>query len=433
MSDLKVTVDKILVCVSPGPSSAGVIRYAARKVEGTRAKLFAVYVEAPRALLLPEAERNHAIDNLRLAEQLGAETATVTGRNIADEIMRFARQRNITRIVAGKPGRPRLKSILLGSPVDRLVRIDGEIDVEIVSGDSGEPVHTPYRIRSQEFPWSDYGTALLFLALATGLCSLMYRYFDLSNLIMVYLLAVLVTAIECGRGPAIAASLLSVLAFDFFFVPPRFSFTVDDAQYIVTFIVMFAVALAISHLTALMRRQAQTARLQERQVAAMHGLSRQLAATRSVGKTLQTAVEYISEIFDSHVVVLLPEEENRLKTACGDPSLVFHKDVTKQLEIARKAFEAGETTGWGTKHAPENDVLYAPLQVADLVLGVLALRPGDPERFLLPDQRYLLESLVKQVALSLEVEYLAESGIPLQRDFAGWKRVRTGSDADLES
>ncbi len=433
MSELKATVDKILICVSPGPSSAGVIRNAARRAEGEGAKLFAAYVETHRSLLLPEKERDRVIDNLRLAEQLGAETTTLTGRNIADEIMRFARQRNITRIVAGKPGRPRLKSILLGSPVDRLVRIGGEIDIEIVSGDSGEPVQTPYRVRSQEFQWSDYGTGLLFLAMGTGLCFLMYRNFDLSNLIMVYLLAVLVTAIECGRGPAIAVSLLSVLAFDFFFVPPRFSFTVDDAQYIVTFIVMFAVALAISHLTGLMRKQTQRARLQERQVAAMHGLSRKLAAARSVEKTLQTAVEYISEIFDSHVVVLLPEKDGRLKMAGGDPSLVFYKDVTKQLEIARKALEAGETTGWGTKHAPENDVLYAPFQVADFTLGVLALRPGDPERFLLPDQRHLLESLVKQVALSLEVEYLAESGISLQRNSACWKRVRTGSDAALES
>jgi two-component system sensor histidine kinase KdpD len=425
-------VDKILVCVGPGPSSAGVIRFAARRAASEGAKLFAVYVETPRSVLLPEKERDRVIDNLWLAEQLGAETATLTGRDIAEEIMRFARLRGITRIIAGKPGRSRLKSILQGGPVDRLVRIGEEIDIEITSGDSGEPVETPYRIRSQEFQWSDYGTGLLFLALATGLCFLMYRYFDLSNLIMVYLLAVLVTAIECGRGPAIAVSLLSVLAFDFFFVPPRFSFTVDDAQYIVTFVVMFAIALAISHLTGLMRKQTQTARLQERQASAMHGLSRQLAAARGVEKTLQIAVEYISEIFDSHAVVLLPEEDKRLKTACGDPSLVFVKDVARQMEIARTAFGTGETAGWGTKHDRENEVLYVPLQVADLVLGVVALRPGDPERFLLPDQRYLLESLIKQVALSLEMEYLAESGIPL-RNSAGWKRVRTGSDAAPES
>jgi two-component system sensor histidine kinase KdpD len=195
---------------------------------------------------------------------------------------------------------------------------------------------------------------------------------------------------------------------------------------------MFAIALAISHLTGLMRKQTQTARLQERQASAMHGLSRQLAAARGVEKTLQIAVEYISEIFDSHAVVLLPEEDKRLKTACGDPSLVFVKDVARQMEIARTAFGTGETAGWGTKHDRENEVLYVPLQVADLVLGVVALRPGDPERFLLPDQRYLLESLIKQVALSLEMEYLAESGIPL-RNSAGWKRVRTGSDAAPES
>ncbi|MGA3115953.1 MAG: DUF4118 domain-containing protein [Syntrophobacteraceae bacterium] len=431
MSGSNGAVDKILVCVGPGPSSAGVIRFAARRAESEGVKLFAVYVEVPRSVLLPEKERDRVIDNLWLAEQLGAETATLTGRDIAEEIVRFARLRSITRIIAGKPGRSRLKSILQGGPMDRLIRICEEIEIEIISGDSGEPVETPYRIRPQEFPWSDYGTGILFLALATGLCFLMYRYFDLSNLIMVYLLAVLVTAIECGRGPAVAVSLLSVLAFDFFFVPPRFSFTVDDAQYIVTFVVMFAVALAISHLTGLMRKQTQTARLQERQASAMHGLSRQLAAARGVEKTLRIAVEYFSEIFNSHAVVLLPEEDKRLKTACGDPSLVFVKDVVRQMEIARKAFETGETAGWGTKHDPENEVLYVPLQVADLVLGVVALRPGDPERFLLPDQRYLLESLVKQVALSLEMEYLAESGIPLKNS-AGWKRVRTGSNAAPE-
>ena len=209
MSDSKAAVDKILVCVSTSPSSAGVIRYAAGKASGMPAKWFAVYVETPRGLLLPEEERNRAIDNLRLAEQLGAETVTLTGRNIAEEIMRFARQRSITRIIGGKLGRSALKNIFLSSPIDRLVRISGEIDIEIVSGDPSEVVQTPYRIRSQEFPWSDYGTGLLFLALATGLCFLMYPHFDLSNLIMVYLLAVLVTAIECGRGPAIVVSLLA--------------------------------------------------------------------------------------------------------------------------------------------------------------------------------------------------------------------------------
>ena len=138
----------------------------------------------------------------------------------------------------------------------------------------------------------------IYFILATGLSFLMYPYFDLSNLIMVYLLGVMVTAIHCGRGPAILNSLLSVLAFDFFFVPPRFTFTVEEDHYIFTFAVMFLVALVISHLTTLIRRQAEAARLQERQTAAMHALSQQLAGTRGVEKILQVAVKHISEIFD---------------------------------------------------------------------------------------------------------------------------------------
>jgi two-component system sensor histidine kinase KdpD len=309
-----------------------------------------------------------------------------------------------------------------------MVRAGGEITVEIVSGDQSEPVQAPYRLKYQEFRWADYGTGFLFLVLATVLCFMMYGHFDLSILLMFYLLAVLATAIESGRGPAVAVSFLSVLAFDFFFVPPRFSLTVDDAQYIVVFIVMFAVALAISHLTGLMRKQTQTARLQERQAAAMHGLSRQLAASRGVEKTLQIAVGYISEIFSSQVVVFLPEEDKKLKPAGGDPSLVMVRDVARQLEIARKAMDKGITTGWGTEYSPENEVLYAPIIAGEMVLGILALRPGDPQRFLLSDQRYLLESLVKQVALSLEVEYLAGSGDPLKRDHAVWKSTRAGCD-----
>ena len=363
-----------------------------------------------------------------LPSNQAAQTAALTGRNIAEEIMRFAQERGVTRIITGKPGRSRVKSVLLASPVDHLLRISGEIDIEIVKGDSGEAVRAPYRVRPAKFILADYGTGFLIFLLATGLCFLMHPYLNLSNLIMVYLLGVLVTAIEGGRGPAIAVSLFSVLAFDFFFVPPRFTFTVNEAQYIVTFVVMFSVALAISHLTELMRRQAQTARLQERQASAMHGLSSQLVGSRSVEKTLKIAVEYISEIFDSHVIVLLPGREGRLKTAGGDASLVFRKDLSRQLEISRMAFETGETTGWGTKHSPENEVLYAPLQLADFSLGVVALLPHDPERFLQADQRGLLESLVRQVALSLEVEYLTQKGVPLQWDYADSAKVQSNSD-----
>jgi two-component system sensor histidine kinase KdpD len=238
----------------------------------------------------------------------------------------------------------------------------------------------------------------------------MYPYFHLSNLIMVYLLGVMLTAMGCGRGPAILISLLSVLAFDFFFVPPRFSFTVEEAQYIVTFIVMFLVALVISHLATGMRQQAEVARLQERQAAAMHGLSRQLASARGLETILNAAVEYISEIFDGEVLALLPGENGKLHVAAGDLSSVLQKDIVKEMNLARSAYDTGQMTGWGTQTSPTTEILHVPLQAADATLGVLALRPRDPERFLLREQLRLLESLTKQVALALEVEHLTGSG-----------------------
>ncbi len=166
---------------------------------------------------------------------------------------------------------------------------------------------------------------------------------------MVYLLGVMITAASCGRGPAILGSLLSVLGFDFFFVPPRYSFTVEEAQYIVTFIVMFLVALVISHLANRLRQQAQVARLQERQATAMHGLSRQLAGTRGMEKIFQVAVQYISEIFDGQCMAMVPNGQGKLKVTAGDPSSVLHQDIVKEIQIAHAAYNTGQMTGLGTQ------------------------------------------------------------------------------------
>ena len=403
MADIKSTpAEKLLVCVDESPCSERVIHFAQQMAARRQAKWSALYVETPKKLTLSLAERKRAADNLYLAEQLGAETFTLKGRNIADTIIDFAQTRHITQIVAGPPGRSIFSSILLRSPVDQLVRHSGEIDVHIING---EAVSRKVRL-------ADYGAGIFFLILATVLCFAMFPFFDLSNLIMVYLLAVMVTATDCGRGPAVLVSLLSVLAFDFCFVPPRFSFTVDEAQYIVTFAVMLVVALVISHLATRLRQEAQSARLQERQATAMHGLSRQLASTRGLDRILKSAVQYIGEIFDCRVVALLPDDKGKLSVTAGDPASVIQKDMVKEINLAQSVYSSGHKAGWGTQTSPTTEVLFAPLQVADSILGVLALRPNDPRRSLLPPQLNLLESLSKQVALALEVELLTEKCLP---------------------
>jgi two-component system, OmpR family, sensor histidine kinase KdpD len=408
MADMpKPREERILVCVSRSPSSAQLIDAASKMATSLHAKWWAAHVEEPKMALLPEAERSRAADNLKLAGRLGAETVTLVGRNVAEEIVDFATQRNVTRIIVGKPARPSWRGIFSRSPVDRVVRISRDIDVYVTTGEPGEQREPAYVIRPKRIHLSDYGAGFLHLVLATAICFVMFPYFHLANLIMVYLMAVMITATTCGRGPAVLTSLLSVLAFDFFFVPPRFSFTVDESEYIVTFVVMALVALVISHLAAGMRQQSAIARLQEREAAAMHGLSRQLASARGVERILRLAVQYISEIFDCEVSALLPDETGKLKVAAGDLSSVIQKGVMKEIAVANAAYGSGQMAGWGTQTSPTTDNLYVPLRAGATTWGILALRPRDPGRFLLREQLTLLDSLAKQVALALEVERMS--------------------------
>jgi two-component system sensor histidine kinase KdpD len=404
----KPKTTRLLVGVGPSLSSAALVRSTKKIAAALQAEWFAVYVENPRMQRLPEAERLQAVQNLRLAEQMGADTLTLRGQDIAAEIINFARQRQVSMIIFGKPApRPGW------SPVDDLVRQSGDIEIRVITGAPPEPGEAVRVAAPKTLRLPGYGMGLGYIILATGLCFLIYPYFDLPNLIMVYLLAVTLTAVYCGRGPAMLNSLLSVLVFDFCFVPPRWTFPVEDAKYLVTFAVMFLISVVISHLASLIRQQAEAARLHERQTAAMLALSRQLVGARGVAKILQAAVEQISQIFECKAVALLPDEQGRLKAGAGHLLAVFYQDILKEMGIARSAFETGQLTGWGTQNLPDSPILYAPLQAPGGSLGVLALRPKDPqsELWLLPEQLRLrlLESLAKQVALALEVERLGQT------------------------
>ena len=374
---------------------------------------FAVYVEDPGMLRQPEKVRNQAVYNLRLAEELGAETVTLRGSSIAAEIINFARQHKISRIIAGKPSRSRWQSILWPSPVDELVRLSGDIDILMMKGQVEGQEVPPSLTPPKTIRRPDYEMSVFYFILATGVSFLMYPFFELSNLIMVYLVGVMITAIKCGRGPAILNSILSVLGFDFFFVPPRFTFAVEENHYILTFVVMFLVALVISHFTVVIRRQAEVARLQERQTAAMLALSQQLAGAKGLEAILQVAVKYFADIFECEVTVLLPNGTDRLHVAAGDGQAVFTKDFIKEINLAQEVYKTGQRSGWGTLQSAGTEIIHIPIQAAGKTLGVLSLHPKDPsaENWLLPEQMRLrfLESLSKQVALALEVERLQKA------------------------
>ena len=412
------TTERLLVCVGTTPSSADLIRATKRMASALNAEWFAVHVKTPRMLQLPESEQNRAVQNLQLAENLGAQTFTLFSRSIAEKLGNFARRNNITKIVAGKPNHYRWQDVFLGSSVDELVRMSGGIDVYFITGEPGKPEESPVLGKPRGIRFPEYGMGLLYSIVATGLAFLMYPHFDLSNLIMVYLVGVMVTAIHWGRGPAILNSILSVIAFYFFFVPVRYSFALEETRFIFTFGVMLLVAFVISHLTILVRRQAEAARLQERQTAAMHALSRQLATTRGVEMILQVAVQQLWTIFECQVVALLPEENGNLRPMAGDLSAIFQQDVLKELNVAQWTYRTGQIAGWGTRTSPASPFLYVPLQATHAIIGVLALRLKDPEseQWLLSEQLRLslLQSLAKQVALALEVERLEKTALDMQ-------------------
>lgn len=394
------TKERFLVCVGSGPESARVIRAAKRMATSLQAEWMAVHVEIPK-IKMSEAERNRVTQNLRLAEQLGAETFTLSGLDIISEVMNFAREHNVTTIMIWKEIRSRWHDLLFGSLADDLVRQSGEIDVYIVTGERDNVTLPKEAPAKQPIPWKNYGIAVGIVMIVTLIDFLLFPYLDSSNLIMVYLLGVTVVALFGRYGPSFLASLLSVLAYDFFFIPPFFSFAVEDLQYFFTLIVMLLVTQVISYLTILARHQAETARRAEHRMAMIHALSRQLASTRGIDKLLEVAVRYIGEVFESEVLALVLEDDFLVVRAIYGAEQELS---AKEQSVLQWVYDLGQIAGLGTDTLPFSEALYVPLIATQGIVGVLRVRPMQSERLFTPEQIRLLEACANQVALALEVD-----------------------------
>ncbi|MBI3621529.1 MAG: sensor histidine kinase KdpD [Nitrospirae bacterium] len=390
--------ETIMVCVNMKPRGPRLVRAARRMAAGLHAKWLAVYVQTPRHLRLADADRERVNQTLRLAEELGAETATVAGEHVAQEILAYARSRNVTKIIIGKPVRARWKEWVFGSVVAELVRNSGEIDVYVITGEAGEsrPLITPALARTNR--WPTYALSTAGVVLCTAVAWLMAPYFDIANLIMVYLLGVVVIATRYGRGPSILASFLSVAAFDFFFVDPRFTFDVAAVQYLLTFAVMLAVALLISNFTVRARQQAELARDNERRTALLYALSRDLAMQRGLENVVRVALQHVTEIFGGQVAAFIADAEGSLALH-HEPHRRFEFDP-KESGIVQWVFDHGERAGAGTNTLPGASALYLPLIGVKGPIGVLAIRHAQKGYLLDPDQIHLLEMLTNQIALA---------------------------------
>lgn len=413
------TRERLLVCIGPDAQAERLVRAARRLAAALRAEWIAVYVETPQLLRLSEAERNRRIDALRLAESLGAEAVTLGGASVADEVLNYARTRNVTRILIGRPTRGARMRWLRPSTVDTLIDRSGDIDVQVVTGDEGVLARrNPVLLRTQAIlgapglpasgkrRWPGYAWAALSTAACSAIAWPLMPAFELANLIMVYLLAVVMIALRFGRGPAVTAAVLNVAAFDFLFVPPRFTFAVADIQYLLTFAIMLIVALVVANLTASVRLQAKVAGHRERRTALLYGMSRELTASRGQETLARVAVRHIGEVFDSQAVVLLPAADGPIAYPKGISQPASYRGA--DLSIAQWVHDHGRAAGLGTDTLPGAEAVYLPLRVADDALGVLAVLPANPRHVLLPEQFHLLETFAAQIAAALERTRLAD-------------------------
>ena len=405
--------DRVLVAVGPDEQAEQLVRAGKRLADALDASWTVVYVETPELLRLSDAERNRRIDVLRLAESLGGETVTLDGPSAAAVLLEYAQTRHATRVVVGAPKARGWRRWLRPSTPQQLIKTARTFDVVTIAvaeermGNAKPPRFAFPDESARQIRWDRYAWALATTAICTGVAFVLYPHFELSNLVMVYLLGVTVAGLRLGRAPALLAATLNVVAFDFFFVPPRFSLAISDAQYLVTFVVMLIIALVIANLMSSVRQQTRVSGARERRTVLLYAMSRELVATRGIESLARVAVSHVAEVFQCQAVLLLPTNEGKL-TYPRDPPL--EKSLRgADLAIAQWVLDHGRQAGLGTDTLPAAPALYVPLAEGGKQLGVLAVLPTNQRRILLPEQRHLLETFASQIGLALERAKLAES------------------------
>jgi len=381
--------DRLAVCVGPDPSALRLVRAARRMAERLQAPWTAVFVEVPGQV--SEEAREAVVRAFRLAEELGGETVTLSGASLADEILAWAAQRNITRLIVGKPQRRGLRARLRGSLLDALVDRSDSIDIFVITGEADDTAAPkPFR---RPPPLGQYAWAAGVVGLATSVGLALRAFLSTTDMAMLYLLAAVVIGSRVRQRPALFASVLSIAAFDFCFVPPFYTFAVHDTTYVLTFAMMLAITIIMSRLTGRIREQADASRAREQRTASAFALSRELAAAREPPEIVAAATRHIEDAFAGRVTFLLAEPGGGLPEEDG---------------VASWTFDHGQMAGLGTSTLPASPALYLPLQAAEAVLGVVRVVPRDPRDVADPEGRQQLESFVRQAAVALERAALAE-------------------------
>jgi len=391
--------ERLMVCVSGSPFSERLIRNTRHLADEMNATWHTVYIETPTGGKHALENRERVWKDLRLAESLGAQVATVSATSVADAAIEYAVRHNVTKIVVGKPSKPRWREFLLPPTVDQIIRLSGAIDVHVVSIDPTMLKPEPTVAKPKKVvPLSGYLASVTLVAAATLVSFLVRPFLEPINMVMIFLLVVVVAALRLGQKPAILTAFLGVLSFDFFFIPPYLTFAVTDTQYIITFIAFFAVSVIISSLVSQASERAEAVRVREVQTNSLYHLSRDLAATADITTLLEAVLNNLGESLHARVAVLLPEGE-RLQVAAASKGI--HPSI-KELAVADWAFRNRKEAGHGTETLGSAEFLHLPLQSSGSVLGVLGVKLDNEASYRSRQTRRLLDAFASLTAMALE-------------------------------
>jgi len=399
--------DRFLVCISPSPYAMNLIRAGKRIASDLGVEWIVAYVETHS--LLHQEDKNRISEMMRLAEKLGAQVVTISGQEVADTLISYARSKNITKIIVGKPVRPKWREIIFGTTVDELARKCGEIDLYILSGETQEQPPKSKPIALKPFNWKQLIWTIGTVVSCTIIDRVLFSYLDavnsVVNLVMIYLLGITWIAFRYGRRMSIIASFLSMLAFDFFYVPPYYTMVVADIQYVITFLVMLIVGFTISQLADRLRRQIITMRLREDRTQALYAISRDLSKSSSSEELFKIALKHIQEFFKCHAVIFTPSAHGNIVALFGNTEML---DITlNEQAVAQWTYENGKIAGKGTDTLPGSKGIYLPLAGLEKTVGVIGVFTDDNRQFIDPDQFHTLEMFINQTALAVERAQLA--------------------------
>jgi two-component system sensor histidine kinase KdpD len=391
--------ESLLICVGPSPLSERLVRTARRQADRLNSPWSAIYVETPSHHRLSKEAKEQVSRTLQLAEKLGATTGTVFGINVASTVIEYARKHNITRIIIGKTLRPRWQEFVFGSVVDQLIHNSGTIDVYVISSEEKtlqKPIPMEPLLPSS-LP-QDYVASLVLVFFVTIIGWLIKSFISPANLAMLYLLAVVIIAFKRGLKPAIFTAVIGVLAFDFVFIPPHFTFRVSDTEYLITFAGMIIVGTLISLLVARAREHAIAAEIREKETGTLYALSQDLAVAMNVNSIVAAVAKHINGIFQWESVFLLPEG-NELVMREASPGLRLDAD---DIAVATWAYQHGTVAGYDTDTLHGSRLRYIPLQSTQGVLGIMGVKPAEPDGVITHEQDRILMAFANQTALALE-------------------------------